>query len=172
MAQSRTRWDIPWRARPLEEATNLNPAFCGELISRSISEYRRIKQSPFGFPLSFIVLPIVLHPATRSQLPGNASAAFVGWIAQHSPTLAELPDRTARLVPVTRESLLFLLQHQVIQFEAGGLVPGARPIRPASKPAQTTADADDARRAASLLGRWFANQGRASGIMQGLGVRL
>jgi hypothetical protein len=35
----------------------------------------------------------------------------------------------------------------------------------------TTEDVDEARTAAGLLGRWFANQGLQASILQGMGVR-
>ncbi len=166
----KTSWDLSWSDRPTEEARNLNPAFCGELISRSVSEYFRLRQQPFVFALSFVVLPIALHKPTREQLPGNASAAFAGWVADRGPALAEFPDRVLRLVPVTREALLFLLQHKVIRLDAGGLSPGARTVGRSARPSQVTNDVAEARSAAFLLGRWFASEAAASSIMKGLGV--
>jgi hypothetical protein len=167
---SKTTWDMKWSDRPLEEATNLNPAFCGELIFRASAAYRKAKKQPFGIALSFLILPTVLHKPTRDQLPVKASTAFAGWIADHGPILAEFPDRALRLIPITREAILFLAQHRIVSLEDGGLLPGARPISLSSKPGQTTVDVDEARSAAALLGRWFGNQGSASSIMQGLGV--
>jgi Family of unknown function (DUF6521) len=163
-------WDLEWNERPSEEARNLNPAFCGELIFRAVSDYRKLKPQPFSFALSFLILPIALHKTTRDQLPGRASTAFVGWLADNGPFLAQLPDRVLRLVPVSREALLFSIQHNALRIEDGGLVPGAKPIRLTEKLSQTTDDVAEARGAAALLGRWFANQGTASSILQGLGV--
>ena len=40
----RRTWDIPWNQRAREEAANLNPAFCGELLARSVSEYKRLRE--------------------------------------------------------------------------------------------------------------------------------
>jgi hypothetical protein len=96
----RRTWDLDWNERPSEEARNLNPAFCGELIFRAVSDYRKLKPQPFSFALSFLILPIALHKATRDRLPGKASTAFVGWLADNGPFLAQLPDRVLRLVPV------------------------------------------------------------------------
>ena len=93
-----------------------------------------------------------------------------GWLADNGPFLAQLPDRVLRLVPVSREALLFLIQHDALRIEDGGLIPGAKPIRLTEKLSQTTDDVVEARGAAALLGRWFANQGTASSILQGLGV--
>jgi hypothetical protein len=170
MAVVRRRWELAWAERPPEEASNLNPAFCGELICRAVAEYSRTRQAPLNFALAFTILPIVLHKRTRDELPGNASAALYGWVAEHSASLAELPDRARRLIPVTREALLFVVQHQALRTEGGGLVPGPNRIRLPRRPTQTTDDVEEARRTAALLGRWFGNQGLASAVMQGLGV--
>jgi hypothetical protein len=71
---------------------------------------------------------------------------------------------------VTREALLFLLQHKVIRLDAGGLSPGARTVGRSARPSQVTNDVAEARSAAFLLGRWFASEAAASSIMKGLGV--
>jgi hypothetical protein len=168
--RAKRSWDTPWSLRPREEAANLNPAFCAELLSRAVSEYYRVRELPFPFALTFLILPIALHKRTREELPGNSSSAFVGWLAEHRAALTELPERVTRLVPITREALLFSIQHDVLRFDQGALIPGTKPIRSRSHPERTTDDADEARRAAALLGRWFANQGSASSIMLGFGV--
>jgi hypothetical protein len=36
-----TSWGLIWDERPSEEAVNLNPAFCAELIGRVIGEFIR-----------------------------------------------------------------------------------------------------------------------------------
>ena len=88
---SKSQWDLPWKGRPAEEAINLNPAFCGELIYRTVGEYGKALKKPIELPLSFLVLPIVLHKQTRDELPGKADTAFVGWVAGHGSLLARLP---------------------------------------------------------------------------------
>jgi len=167
---SKGRWEAAWQDRPQEEASVFNPAFCGDLIFRAMRGYYQMRKRPFNFGLSFLVLPIVLHKPTRDILPGNASAAFTAWSAERSGLLVGLPDRISRLVPITRESLSFLMQNSAVQVAQGGLVAGPKPIAISAKLEWTTKDADDARHAAALLGRWFANQGPASVIMQGFGV--
>jgi hypothetical protein len=144
---SKMSWDLRWSDRPSEEARNLNPAFCGEILFRTVSEYFKLRRTPFSFPLSFVVLPLVLHKPTRNMLPGRASTAFAGWIAECSPFLAEFPDRVVQLVPITR-----------------------KPIGRTALPSQVTDDVAEARSAAALLGRWFGSQGSPSTIMQGFGV--
>lgn len=168
---SKQHWDLPWKQRPSEEAINLNPAFCGELIFRAVREYSRALKKPLGLPLAFLVLPVALHKATRDELPGKADTAFVGWVAGHGPVLAGLPDRVARLAPITREALLLLLQHGVLAVENGGLAGGARKLKAAATPDRVTDDTNEARRAAEFLGRWFARQSHPALVMQALGVK-
>jgi ABC-3C biological conflict system middle component len=169
---TRARWDLTWTRRPSEEASNFNPAFCGEIIYRTAAEYFRARELPFSLALTFLVLPIILHKPTRDQLPKKANAMFVAWAAEHRPVLAGLPDRATRLLPVTREALLFLLQNGVTRIQRGGVVAGEKPIRLSAAPTSVTDETRETRRSAGLLGRWFANQGQPASIMQALGVTL
>lgn len=168
--EAKSKLDIPWPDRPPEEARNFNPAFCSELIFRAVAESYRARALPFNFALSFLILPLTLHKPTRDVLPGRASVAFAGWIAEKNTLLADLPNRINRLRPISREAILFSIQHNLLAIQDGGLIPGSCPFRLTIRPAQTTEDANDARSAAGLLGRWFANQSSASSIMQGMGV--
>ena len=165
-----SRWSLAWRDRPPEEAALLNPAFCGELIARTIKNYERIRAAAFPLPLGFVVLPLLLHPPTVAVLPGRANTTFATWSADNEALLAELPERTLRLRPISREALLFLAQHRALTVDAEGLRTGEKPMRLTAKAAATTSDVDDIRRAAGLLGRWFANQGAPVQILQTMGV--
>ena len=164
------RWSVPWAERPAEEARIFNPAFCGELIGRAVCEYHRTRQAALSMVAAFLVLPLTLHRPTREALPGRANTAFAGWVAEHAALLAELPERTRRLRPVSREALLFAVRHQFLAFEGGGLIPGANPIRLRARLAVSTDEVNLARSAAGLLGRWFAGQGTEISILQGMGV--
>ncbi len=165
-----SRWSLAWRDRPPEEAALLNPAFCGELIARATKEYERIRTTAFPLPLGFVVLPLVLHPPTLAVLPGRADTTFATWSADNEALLAELPERTLRLRPISREALLFLAQHRALTVDAEGLRTGEKPVRLTAKVVATTRNVDDIRRAAGLLGRWFANQGAPVQILQTMGV--
>lgn len=165
-----SHWTLAWAERPSEEARNLNPAFCGELIARTVGEFYKVRKVPLSFATAFTILPLVLHSPTRESLPGRANAVFAGWVAEHNPIVAELPGRVSRLRPVSREALLFAIRHRLLIVKDGGLIPGQRAIRPTTKTIPTTDDVDGARSAAGLLGRWFANQGSQPSVLQGLGV--
>jgi hypothetical protein len=165
-----SRWSLSWAERPSEEASILNPAFCGELVGRTVHEYFKNREASLSLAAIFLILPLTLHKPTRDALPKRANTAFAGWIAENNPLLAQLPDRVNRLRPITREALIFGVRHQLLAIGDGGVVPGDKPVRLNSKPALTTEDVDEARTAAGLLGRWFANQGLQASILQGMGV--
>jgi hypothetical protein len=161
---------LPWHDRPSEEAALLNPAFCGELIARAAHDYERLAKRPFPLPLAYLILPLTLYPLTRDALPGKANTTFATWSAAHDVLLAELPDRVLALRPVTREALLFLTQHQALALGPEGLSRGASPLALSAKLPVTSNDATSARRAAGLIGRWFANQGTTVTVLQTMGV--
>ena len=168
--ESESRWLLEWDNRAPEEKANLNPAFCGELIGRAVFEYHQVRALPLNLAVAFIVLPLTLHNTTRKVLPKRANAAFASWIANNNPLLAELPQRTIRLRPITREALLFAVRNDLLTFQDGGLVPGSRPVRPRMKLSPATDEVNDMHRAAGLLGRWFSNQGSQLSILTGMGV--
>lgn len=161
---------LPWRDRPSEVAALLNPAFCGELIARAAQDYGRLCGRPFPLPFAFLVLPLTLHPPTRSALPGKANATFSTWSAEHEVVLAELPKRMAAFRPISREALLFLVQHRALELGPEGLAQGTSPLKLSVKPPISSDDADLTRRSAGLIGRWFANQGSLVDILQTMGV--
>lgn len=167
--EPRLKWDLEWRERPQEEARNFNPAFCAELFARTVAEYMKARKQPFGIAIAFLILPLTLHKETRDALPGRANTAFAGWVAENSETLVELPIKVKRMRPVSREALVFSIHHQILEIESGGLLFGKKPIPLSAKPSLTTDDANEARSAAALLGRWFALQSQ-SAILQGMGV--
>lgn len=164
------RWSLSWRELPPEEAALLNPAFCGELIARATKDYERIRAAAFPLPLGFIVLPLVLHPPTMNVLPGRANTTFATWSADNEALLVELPERTRRLRPISREALLFLAQHRALMVGPEGLKTGEKPMKLTAKISTSTSNADEIRRAAGLIGRWFANQGAPVQILQTMGV--
>lgn len=162
---------LPWQARPSEVAALLNPAFCGELIARATREYGRLCGRPFPLPFAFLILPLTLHPPTRSILPGKANTTFATWSAEHGVVLAELPDRMVALRPITREALLFLVQHRALELGPDGLTQGTSPLKLSAKLPVSSGDTDHARRSAGLIGRWFANQGTLIDILQTMGIK-
>lgn len=168
----RTRYELQWRDRPQEEAAHFNPAFCGELLVRTVVNFKKQTAGPMPLAYAFLVPPLVLHPMARKALPGRANTAFASWAGENADTLSTLADRTLRLRPVTREALLFIAQIGAIDVGADGLAVGRHPLRLTSKLSVTTPETDEMRRAAGLLGRWFGNQSDTAAVLQTMGVRV
>jgi len=164
------RWDLDWHHRPSEEARLLNPAFCGELVVRAVRDYQRNRSAPFPLPVAFTILPLVLSPAMRGILPGRANTSFATWSAEHEAELADFATSVIRLRPVTREALLFMVQSNALAIGPTGLSIGSKPLRLSGELAAQTDETSEIRRAAALLGRWFANQGTPVHILQTMGV--
>jgi hypothetical protein len=171
MAENR-HFTKPWRQRPLEEAAHFNPAFCGELIGRTLHGYCNLVPNSLPFALSFLVLPLALHPATRRALPRKANTAFASWAGGNSDVLSTVPERVLRLRPVSREALLFLSQLGAIRVDKDGVSIGERPVSLTVKPLVSTDEVDEIRRTAGLLGRWFAHQSQAGTVSQATGAVL
>ena len=168
--EAKSRWALKWDNRAPEQKANLNPAFCGEVIGRTVCEYHNARRLPLNLAVSFLILPLTLHHTTRKALPKRANTAFASWVANNNPLLAELPRRIIRLRPITREALIFASRADLLAFQDGGLVPGGRPIRRYTKVSPTTEEVDDVRKTARLLGRWFSKQGSESAILIGMGI--
>ena len=72
---SESRWSLAWPERPSEEARHFNPAFCAELICRTVCEYFKSREAGLSLATAFLVLPLTLHKPTRDALPGRVEAA-------------------------------------------------------------------------------------------------
>ena len=168
--KTRTAWCQPWALRSAEEARIFNPAFCSELISRTVDEYHRTGKTPLSYMAAFLVLPLTLHKPTREVLPRRANTAFAGWVAEQAPLLVELPERTKRLQPISREALLFALRYELLSLDGAGLLPGANAFPRNVQLKVTTDEVTAVRSASALLGRWFARQGAQISVLRGLGI--
>lgn len=107
-----------WNERTREVAHLLNPAFCGRLLYAAIKEYERKTQHAFPFPLVYLILPLVLHKQTRTQI--SSRTQLLQWIQANQYLLIGFERRTKELVVITNEALELLLQSGVIQITKSG----------------------------------------------------
>jgi hypothetical protein len=163
--------ELDWTERPREEAALFNPAFCGEMLAHAVHSHQKASGRPLSLPLAFLILPLVLHPASRTGLPGKADTTFRTWAVNNDALLSPLPDRVLLSRPITREALTFLLQHKALALGATGLLPGPSPLVLSRKVEPATAETGEIRRASRFLGRWFAAQGGSGAILQTLGLK-
>jgi hypothetical protein len=164
--------DLAWNSRPPEEAAYFNPAFCGELLGRSTRDYTKLRGTPLPFALGFLILPLILHPASRRALPHKANTTFETWCADNHELLVTIPERVLLLRSVTREALLFMAQIKALDVKHDGIGLGPNPIHLPAKPRHSTPEVEEIRRRAGLVGRWFASQPAVPPILQAMGITL
>ncbi len=91
-----------WFDRPIEEAGLFNPAFGSLLIGKAVADYRKQTGHGLQFPLGVLVLPAVLHAATRAALPGRTTAVMQNWITENGALLADFPERVRHVAHLTK----------------------------------------------------------------------
>lgn len=156
-----------WEQRPLEVAYLLNPAFCAEIIRRCVRSYEKTGSSRFSYPLTFLILPILLHEETRSRMPKTSKKQLHTWLHDNQDIRIGFAERTNRLVPITRESLLFLLQVGAVEMDATAHLTVSQDVDKDEK----SIEVKDHYRKAKLLGQWFARSGTEATIFSMLGVK-
>lgn len=159
---------IHWNERPKEVASLLNPAFCGEIILECISSHNDFVDG-FPFPMVFLILPIVLHPKTRDTIPYQTKHMHM-WIQAHKEVLIGFPERARNMVPITMETLIFLLQLNCIKIDRHEKLT-LNKEQTLKKIEGRTTDINDYIRVAKILGKLFTHSGNTSTIFTMLGVR-
>lgn len=159
---------IVWDKRPIEIASLLNPAFCGEVIRQSIESYQKTESQPFPFPLVYLILPIVLHKKTRETIASQRQLHV--WLQANENVKIGFADRTRELVPITKEAMIFLLQVGAIEVDeqAGLRVVSDQRRIPPSRP---EGEISECYRTAVVIGRWFARAANVPTIYALWGVR-
>jgi hypothetical protein len=161
-----------WQTRVVEEANLFNPAFCATVLEKAADDFRRKANGPLPFALAFLILPIVLHHGTRSALPGSTVTSLLPWIEDNGEQLVGFAQRVQRLRPITREALLFGLQHQTSMLTAeGDVAVGPKHLSPTER--RTGLFTDEARECverAGFLGRWLSAAGTTATVYAAWGV--
>jgi hypothetical protein len=163
---------LVWEKRAVEEANLFNPAFCGALIVKTVEDFAKKASRGLAFPLSFLVLPIVLHHGTRQALPGSTVTSLLPWLQENRQQLVDFPDRVRRLKSITQESIMFSMGQDVLVIaQDGSLSVGTKKISITDKSTESfTSEARECVDRARFLGRWLATAGTTATIMAGWGV--
>lgn len=163
---------IPWEERSREEAHLLNPAFCGALVASSVTSYVESQPGGMPFALSMLILPVVLHKATRESLPRSIRTPLAAWLDETPAARLVFAERLNSLVPFSREGILFAGSRDALGFAEGGkLVPGTVKLSTTKFERTATDDARDCLKKAKLVGRWFAAAGGERTVLTLWGVR-
>lgn len=160
----------PWNDRPPEIAHLFNPAFCALLVREGVLGFMEVSPSGMPYPLVFLLLPIVLHKATRESLPVTVSTKMHPWIQQHQEARIGFSERCAAIAAYTREAILFAATGTFLAFTQEGTLhaPRLRLRRPTWPPDSESATC---RQRARFVGRWLATAGDNATIFAMWGVR-
>lgn len=155
-----------------DERILLNPSFCSALLWHSAQGHGEHRGAGLPFGLAFLVLPLVLHRRTRESLPRSVATSFATWLGEHPLIRIQYAERARKLVPFTREALLFGCMGSLIEIDQGRIVAKAAMKR--RMPAMlrgTSAEVRSCANKATFVGRWFALSGEETTTMALLGVR-
>lgn len=145
-----------WENRPVEIAYLLNPAFCGEIICRTVKEYNEKSSNLFPYPLLFLILPIILHRTTRKKI--GRQRQMHNWLQIYPEVRIDFAARAKNLIPITKEAINFLLQANAIKIdETAGItvVPRSR----SNIHLTLENEVGECYKKAKILGRWLARVG-------------
>ena len=155
-----------WRSRSTEERALLNPAFCGELLHVAAAEYG---DPGLPFPLSFFVLPLVLHKKTRAALPGTIRTSIPTWLQRNPDVKIGFDQRMTNTAAITREAVAFLLTHGRMRIAGGGALQSEGSMKHDHDPGSD--EIKDCIMKARFLGRWLRRAGTASTVYALFGIR-
>jgi hypothetical protein len=161
-----------WSDGTLEERVLLNPAFCANLLWHFAATNDMAERRPMTFAESFLLLPMVLHRATRDALPRTTRSSLGVWLDENPSWQASVAARAKVLVPYTKGALQFAGARGFLGFHEGLLMADLSWRRRVN--AALRGSTDEVRlcaRRATFIGAWFSEAGDAATVMSLIGVR-
>jgi len=160
-----------WEDRSVITANLLNPAFCGEVIRRTVTSFNENEKGlAMPFVLTFLILPIVLHKRTRQKMPVKSTTYFHSWVEENEAVFIGFADRAKQMMPFTREAISFMMVQEALTVDQEGLVYAAR-YRKATPKGQNTDEINEIYKKAELLGKWLRLTGNPQTIFMFLKIR-
>lgn len=161
-----------WSHRPREEAYLINPPFCCTTLVAAIDGFTSIRKEPVPLPLMFMVLPIVLHRATRDALPPNIRTPMAAWLLEHSSERVLFYERLISLKPHTKEAIQFGMLLNWFISEKEGLLRTTMSKSDINGVIRKLKDeARECVMRARFLGKWFGTVGSTHTVMAFWGIR-
>lgn len=161
-----------WSDGTLEERVLLNPAFCANLLWHFAVTSDEAERRPMTFAESFLLLPMVLHRATRDSLPRTTRSSLGVWLDENPSWQASFATRAKVLVPYTRDALLFAGARRFLRLQEGMLTADLswrRRVNAALR--ESTDEVRLCAKRAAFIGAWFSEAGDAATVMSLIGVR-
>jgi hypothetical protein len=148
-----------------------NPAFAAITLRAAAVGHSSAAAEGLPFSLAFLVLPLVFHAGTRSELPRSVSTSMPAWLTQHALVREEFASRVTALAPVVREAVAFGLASRVLSVQSGARLVADRTLPKRLREAVDDGDVDDIVKRAHFVGRWLGNAGSATTVYALWGIR-
>jgi hypothetical protein len=160
---------LEWELRPKEVANLLNPAFCAILLRESVVGYQKETSRGMPYPLSFLILPIVLHAPSRNALPRTIAKKLHAWIEENQLARVRFVERVRSLVNHTKESIIFAFNGHILEISDIGLLThiGRQPQMPWGD----NSESYFCYKKAHFVGRWFGHSGDLATIFAIWGIK-
>lgn len=155
-----------WDKRTSEVAYLFNPAFCGGVIYKCVKSYQEEAKQCMPYPLSYLILPIILHKNTRVRI--NSISHMKVWLQKNPDVLINFALKAKNLVIITNEAVEFLLQQRIIEITNDGI---SIIKLLSSKKINGIIDAEikECFSKAEHVGKWFARSGAVENIYNAWG---
>jgi hypothetical protein len=161
-----------WSERSDEVASLFNPAFCGTLVFHAARHYTQEAEGGMPLSLSSLVLPFVLNCRLRSALPQTIRTPFEIWCRREGQVRIGLAERVRALLPITKESLLFLGQHNLLSITDGALTVRKRAPMGMAKFEASDEEIGECFTKARVLGIMMARAGDEASVLMSLGLTV
>ena len=160
-----------WTERPTEVAHLFNPAFCATVLAYAGRGFNAEASAGLPWLLTFIVVPLILHKATRKVSPTMKTTKFHSWIERNPSIRVGFPERARSMVPHVREAIIFGVSTGVLVCDACGNV-FAGPRLPKKETNTDSREVRECFRRARTLGAVLANGGAEHTVLAMLGVQV
>lgn len=162
---------IRWEERTREEKALLNPGFCSMLLWHAADGFMAAAGRNMSLEECFLILPLVLHRTTRESLPRSIRTSMAVWLDENPLARTHIVSRAQKLVPYTREALLFGGLHGFLQCNPSSVLADldwAHSVRLSL--AQSSDEVRNCARKSIFVGKWLASTGDPSTVLALLGV--
>lgn len=152
-----------WNQRNPIVANLLNPAFCGEVLRRSANSYNKTTNTNFPFAFSFIILPILLHKATRDRMPKTTRSYLFAWVEDNEDLFYNFSLRAKQMVPFTKEAILFLIKNELVEIDGKGqLIVTPKRIKKYS--GEDLEEVNTILKKSEMLGKWLSHNSSINSV--------
>lgn len=163
-----------WPDRQPDYANLFNPAFVGLVLRAACEGYADKCPAEGGLPfaLSFIAVPLALHPDVRRERPRTMRTRLGLWLDERPGLKAAFAASARALVPIVRESIIVMLRTGLIGTNGISLWSAGALVHPGSQSTDVEAPTIKTHLShAAFVGRWLAASGSVTAVFEATGTK-